>query len=52
MVNDSSGEKAAAQVPLTRHAQIACVYLTVGVLAVLDYTVRGMWSHRGCSPGR
>lgn len=42
MAANASGERRDGPVPLLRHAQIACVYLAVGVLAVLAYTVRGM----------
>lgn len=42
MASSSSGDGRSGPLPLTRHAQIACVYLGVGVLAVLAYTVRGM----------
>ncbi|MFC7343877.1 AI-2E family transporter [Saccharopolyspora griseoalba] len=42
MMIDSSGEGRGGPLPLTRHAQIACVYLAVGVLAVLAYAVRDM----------
>lgn len=42
MSANTSGGRGTGPVPLLRHAQIACAYLAVGVLAVLAYTVRDM----------
>lgn len=42
MNTNMPGGRGSGPVALTRHAQIACVYLGVGVLALLAYAVRGM----------
>ncbi|MDI2032022.1 AI-2E family transporter [Saccharopolyspora sp. TS4A08] len=42
MTSNSPDGRGSGPAALVRHAQIACVYLAVGVLAVLAYTVRGM----------